>query len=233
MTIRTVGVHRHTPTRTFFSATVVVLPRHTYLTHCAHFTLLRFGCHIDKSFHQVIRRSLGLPECDGYHFHFHELTPLRPASLTFISAQYLLLLYGSMTSHRTNTDFVLLDIGTMIHLDNRNQCRGRTMKNFGKPGLRQPSPLWSQRLDMALEPLWCHGRQTGIKVFDRLVRTQHVDVALGHSHFSLAPVHAIHCKTVVPSIPSDTVFDRTHSMRPSLWSAPEVVHCNWSATGFV
>ena len=129
-----------------------------------------------------------------------------------------------MTLHRTNTDFVLIfpdtrtkahNIGTRIHFDNRNQCHGRTMNNFGKPELGQPSPLWSQRFDMALEPPWCHGRQTGIEVFDQLVRIQQVDVALGHSHFSLAPVNAIHCKTLVPSIPSDTVLiGRTQCAHP-------------------
>ena len=64
----------------FFSAAVVVFLRHTHLTHCAHFSTFTVQGRIEKSCHQVIRRWLALPECD-YHFHFHELTLLRPVSL--------------------------------------------------------------------------------------------------------------------------------------------------------
>ena len=58
-----------------FSAAVVVVLRHTHLTHSAHFSSFTVQGGIEKSFHQVIRRWLALLEWDGYHLHNDELTP--------------------------------------------------------------------------------------------------------------------------------------------------------------
>ena len=48
----------------------------THVTHSAHFSTFTHQGRIERSFHQTIRRWLVVLECDGDHFHFHELTPL-------------------------------------------------------------------------------------------------------------------------------------------------------------
>ena len=72
----------HTLTRSFSALWL----SEAQVTHCAHFSTFTVQGGIETSFHQVIRRSLAMPECDGDFFHFHELTLLRLVSLPFTSA---------------------------------------------------------------------------------------------------------------------------------------------------
>ena len=83
------GVHRNTLSCALFQR--CRSHRHI-LAHRAHFSTSTVQGRIEKSVHEAIRRWLALLECDGYHVHFHELTPLWQVSLTFISARQLPLL---------------------------------------------------------------------------------------------------------------------------------------------
>ena len=56
----------------FCSVVVLVVLRHTH----THTRRTAYKCRIEKSFHQVIIRSLALPECYGYHIHNDDLTLL-------------------------------------------------------------------------------------------------------------------------------------------------------------
>ena len=76
------NAHRHTLTRSFSA----LWHSDAHVTHCAHFSTFTVQGGIETSFHQVIRRSLAMPKCDGDLCHFHELTLLRLVSLPFTSA---------------------------------------------------------------------------------------------------------------------------------------------------
>ena len=75
----------------------------THLTHRAHFSTLTVQGRIEESVHQVIIRRLALLECNGYHFHIHDLTLL----CSCLSLTVLLCVNSTMsvstTIHHSNT----------------------------------------------------------------------------------------------------------------------------------
>ena len=72
----TIRTEVYTDTRSHAHFVSVPALRWWQVTHSVHFSTFTVQGRIEKSFHQVIRRWLALPECDGYRFHNHQLTLL-------------------------------------------------------------------------------------------------------------------------------------------------------------